>query len=64
MPSTPRRYRWPATIGWLIGILGISCIMVGSVLGFALGFVDPAMLAFRLVEEPSIGAIAMALLMV
>ena len=38
--------------------------MVGIVLGFALGFVDPAMLAFRLVEEPSIGAIAMALLMV
>ena len=64
MPSTPWRYRWPATIGWLIGILGISCIMVGSVLGFALGFVHPAMLAFRLVEEPSIGAIAMALLMV
>ena len=64
MPSTLRRYRWPATIVWLIGILVISCIMVGSVLGFALGFVDPAMLAFRLVEEPSIGAIAMALLMV
>jgi hypothetical protein len=38
--------------------------MVGSVLRFALGFVDPAMLAFRLVEEPSIGVIAMALLMV
>ena len=64
MPSTPRRYRWPATIGRLIGILVISYIMVDSVLGFALGFVDPAMLAFRLVEEPSIGAIAMALLMV
>ncbi len=64
MPPTPRRYRWPATIGWLIGILVISCIMMGSFLGFALGFVDPAMLAFRLVEEPSIGAIAMALLMV
>lgn len=51
-------------IGRLIGILVISCIMVGSVLGFALGFVDPAMLAFRLVEEPSIGVIAMALRMV